>query len=126
MIKLNYAKIDSLGIVESEIESIEAVKRIFELSKIKNDKKGIKVVYWASVSGEVFVSDSFGVIYNCVLIYFKSLEFGMLQTSINAKILHIHEYPSFEEAYKSSLYMMEENELCYSESTKDSPYWNKK
>ena len=40
-------------------------------------------------------------------------------------VYFLFEYPSYEEAYKVALDMMEIHELCYSSETKDSPYWKK-
>ena len=79
------------------------------------------VVYLFSYVGEIFISDDIDNVFH----FMESSYYGISSDSDDYWNMYLQEYPSYEEAYKVALDMKETNRLCYSESTLESPYWEK-
>ena len=83
-------------------------------------KGGSPVVFVACIHSEIIVTENamfISELLECkvtsVFPYFEDEQ------------IHIHEYPSYEEAYSVALSMKEgESDIVFNSETKDSPYWN--
>lgn len=115
MIELNYAKID----LDEDIPCYKFNKHSQMIDFIdKNCYQRDKIVWLLAKdeSKDVFISES----------QLSIQDFLTKKTAWQSTgVYFLFEYPSYEEAYKVALDMMEIHELCYSSETKDSPYWKK-
>jgi hypothetical protein len=83
------------------------------------------IVFLVTYKDEIYITDNFDNITRFLKLAFRELESIIDLPPKERNNVYLYEYPSFEEAYTVALMMKEENKLCYSSETKDSPYWNK-
>jgi hypothetical protein len=77
------------------------------------------IVFLVAYKDEIYVSH----ILNYIIDFIESMEHTSYDFSGDEYTVHLHEYPSFEEAYTIAKSMKEGNKLCYSSETIESPYW---
>ena len=127
--RLHYAKIDleddipffefkedESGIIYTD-KVVEFIDKIYPNEFLPED-----IVFLIALGDNIFISDDFLNIVACAKSFFN--DFRTTSDECDIDNMYIHEYPSFEEAYTVAFMMKEENPLCYSSETKDSPYWN--
>ena len=130
-VKLHYAKIDLEGDIpvfefeedESGFFDIDLVCKFID-DLYPGDFYPENIVFLIAHKDDIFISNSLENIVICAKAFFNDFGTSAVIYSDDSSI-YLQEYPSYEEAYEVALSMKEENKLCYSSETKDSPYWKK-
>tara|TARA_R110000823_G_scaffold223577_1_gene351689 strand:+ start:66 stop:389 length:324 start_codon:yes stop_codon:yes gene_type:complete len=83
---------------ENTAELLDFINEVFK----SYDNKVVWLYCYGGENGEIIVTENSGLIFMLVC---EGIAFS--------DTIHIHEYPSYEDAYKVALDMREENPKCY-------------
>ena len=113
MIKINYAELEFEELDIMKFESIESIsiltfKRMKEnvITEIKSNRKGI--VFLLELFNEVYVSQDIALLIRLIADQIQKADI-----SDNIIEASLHEYYSYEEAYKVALMTKETSSMCY-------------